>query len=242
MKFLSTFLIGWLALAANLPSGESLLQKSLESTGGAVALGKIKNAVMIGTVDMTGHNLSGPMAVYQSGEKSYTVIELAGIGKIEEGFDGTVAWEMSALQGARIKDGDERAAVKRASKITLLGSWRDYYKSARTVASDDVNGKPAWKVELMPKEGSKPEYFYFDKQSGLLARVSMVVPTALGDIPADIAMSDYRVLDGVQTPYVMTQKAMSQVLEMHFDKITYNAEIAPDRFDLPSDVKALNKK
>ncbi|MDP9169362.1 MAG: hypothetical protein M3N54_01980 [Acidobacteriota bacterium] len=247
MKFLRPLFMAVLsiaapAFAAELPSGESLLQKSLDRSGGAAAFAKINNAVMTGTVDMVGHNLSGAMAVYQSGEKSYTVIELPGIGKIEEGFDGKTAWEMSALQGARIKDGEEQAAVKRASKITLLGSWRNYYKKARTLGSEDVDGKPAWKVELTPTEGKNPEFFYFDKETGLLSRVAMIVPTALGDIPADVSMSDYRVVDGIQTPFAMTQKAMSQVLAMHFDKVVYNDQIAPDRFDLPPAVKAIADK
>jgi hypothetical protein len=240
-KFLFAFLVGGLAIAADLPSGESLLQRSLDRSGGAAAFAKIKNAVMTGTVDMVGHNLSGPMSIYQSGDKSYTVIELPGIGKVEEGFDGKVAWEMSALQGARIKDGEEQAAVKRASKITLLGSWRDYYTAARTVGSEDVEGKPAWKVELTPTEG-KPELFYFDRGSALLVRIAMTVPTALGEISVDMGLSDYRLVDGIQTPFAMTQKAMSQVLAMRFDKIVYNAEIAPDRFDLPPAVKQVSEK
>ena len=33
--------------------------------------------------------------------------KLAGIGRIEEGFDGEVAWESNMLQGPRVKEGDE---------------------------------------------------------------------------------------------------------------------------------------
>src|ERR1700722_10071245 len=119
MKFLAGFLAIPLLFAAD-PTGEQILQLSLERSGGAAAFAKVKSVVMTGTVEMAGHNISGPVSVFQQGDKSYTVIDLPGIGKVEEGFDGTVAWEANALQGPRIKDGEERAAVARASRISVL--------------------------------------------------------------------------------------------------------------------------
>jgi hypothetical protein len=160
---------------------------------------------------------------------------------MEEGFDGSVAWEMNALQGARIKEGEERAQVARASKISVLDAWREMYKEAKTVGSEDVNGKPAWKIEMTPREG-RPEVFYFDKDSMMLVRVSSIVATALGDIPVETEMSDYRPVNGVETPFEMTQKAMSQTMVMHFARVQYNAPIPPGRFELPAAVKALAPK
>lgn len=241
MKFLSAFLLAPLLFAADLPSADKLLQLSLERSGGAQAIAKAKNAVMTGTVEMAGHNITGPVQLYQDGSKSYTVIDLPGIGKVEEGFDGETAWEMNALQGARIKDGEEKANIERSSKISVLSSWRDYYKQAKTIGSEDVEGKPAWRVEMTPKEG-KPETFYFDKDTMLLVRTTATIATPLGEIPVDALMADYRVVDGIKTPFTMTQKAMSQVIVMKFDKVQYNAPIAADRFDLPPAVKALAAK
>jgi len=241
MKLLSAFLLAPLLLAADLPSGESLLQLSLERSGGAKAFSKARNAVMTGTVEMAGHNIGGPVEIYQEGGKSYTVIDLPGIGKMEEGFDGETAWDLNTLQGARIKDGEEKAAIERASNISPLTSWRDFYTGCKTLGTEDVEGKPAWKVEMTPKQG-KPEIFYFDKGTMLLVRTTATVATALGEIPVDAMMADYRVVDGIETPFTLTQKAMSQTLIMRFDKVRYNAPIPPGRFDLPTAVKAIAAK
>jgi zinc protease len=229
-----------LLIAAD-PSGEQLLRLSLERSGGAAAFAKLTSVVMTGTVEMAGHNIGGPVSVYQQGGKSYTAIDLPGIGKVEEGFDGSVAWESNTLQGPRIKEGEERAAVARASRISLLDSWRDLYTSAKTVGSEDVDGKPAWKVEMTPKEG-KAETFFFDKASGLLVRSNETVATPLGEIAVEAGLSDYRTVDGIETPFTMTQKAVSQVMVMHFDKVSYNAPIPPGRFDLPPSIKALAER
>ena len=243
MKLLSVLLLASLAFAADLPSGESLLARCLTKSGGTEAYAKVKSAAMTGTVEMVGHNLTGPVSVFQQGEKMYTAIELPGVGKVEEGFDGQTAWEVNALTGARVKDGEEKTAAVRASKmgLDLMNSWREYYKEARTLGEEDVEGKSAWKVQLIPKDG-KPETFYFDKESGLLVRMTQTIATALGEIPVDGSLSDYRSVGGILTPFTMTQKAMSQTMTMHFEKVEWNPAIPAKRFDLPAAVKALAER
>lgn len=235
------------AAAADLPSGESLLQRYIDHSGGADAYAKAKNVSMSGTVEMQGRNISGTVTIFEEGEKSYTSMEFPGIGKVEEGYDGETAWEDSALEGPRILECDEKASAKRAANLALITSWRKVYKDAKTLGESDVDGKPAWKVEMTPNEekpaapcehGGKPETFFFDKDSGLLVRISAVLSTALGDIATEATMSDFRPVDGILTPFAITEKAMSQNILMHFAKIAYNADIPANRFDLPISVKA----
>jgi hypothetical protein len=227
--------------AADVPTGESLVLRYIEHSGGSAAYAKAKNMAMSGTVEMPAQNISGTVTIFEEGEKSYTAMEFAGIGKIEEGFDGQTAWENSALQGPRIMEGEEKVSAKRAATLSLITSWRDVYKEAKTVGPDEINGKPVWKVEMTPNEG-KPEMFYFDKDSGLLVRISAVFSTAMGEIATESTMSDFRSIDGILTPFVMTEKAMSQNIVMKFGNIAYNVAMPKDRFELPGPVKALAAK
>ena len=231
-----------LANAADLPSGESLIQRCIQKEGGEKAIERAQTAVMTGTVELIGHNISGPLQIYQDGDKSYMEIELAGIGKIEEGFNGTVAWESNVLQGPRVKEGAELEAAKRSSRISVLGDWTDYYKSATTEGSEDVNGKPAWKVSMAPKDGTAAEHFFFDRDSGLLIKMTQTLPTAMGDIPVEMTMGDYRPVDGILTPFLMTQAAIGQNMALHIEKVSYTAKIPADRFALPPDVQAIVDK
>jgi hypothetical protein len=230
-----------LSLPADMPSGESLLQRYIDKSGGAEAYAKAKNMAMSGTVEMPAQNISGTVSIFEEGEKSYTAMDFAGIGKIEGGFDGETAWENSALQGPRVLEGDEKVDAKRAATLSLITAWHDVYKEARTVGPEDIDGKPAWKVEMTPKEG-KPETFYFDRDSGLLVRISAVHSTPLGNIAAESTMSDFRPVDGILTPFVLTEKAMSQNIVMRFRNISYNVALPKDRFDLPEPVKALSTR
>lgn len=231
-----------IAYAADVPTGESLIQRCIQKEGGEKAIQHAQTAVMTGTVELIGHNISGPLQIYQDGDKSYMEIELAGIGKIEEGFDGTVAWESNVLQGPRIKEGAELEATKRSERISVLGNWKDYYKSATTEGSEDVNGKPAWKVNMAPKDGSASEHFFFDRDSGLLIKMTQTLPTQMGDIPVEMTMGDYRPVDGILTPFLMTQAAIGQNMSMHMEKVSYTTKIPAGRFALPPEVKALADK
>jgi len=244
MKLIALFFLGGmsLVLAADMPSGESLIDRCIQSEGGAKAIERAQTAIMTGTVEITGHNIAGPLEIYQDGDKAYTEIVLPGIGKVEEGFDGVVAWEMNLLQGARVKDGEELEAAKRASRISVLGNWKDYYKSAVTQGAEDVGGKPAWNVVMTPTHGHSVEHFFFDRDSGLLVKMTQTLPTSMGDIPVEMTLGDYRAVDGIQTPFLMTQSAMGQNMAMHIDKVVYNAKIPAGKFDLPPDVKPLVKK
>ncbi len=230
-----------LIFAADLPSGESLIQRYIDKSGGAQAYAKAKSMSMSGHVEMEGRNISGTVTIMEEGHKSYTAMEFPGIGKVEEGYDGDTAWEDSALQGPRILDGDEKAAAKRAATLAMISSWRDVFKEAKTIGPADVDGKPAWQVEMVAKEG-KPETWFFDRDSGLVVKTAGVLSTAMGELSTELTMSDFRTVNGILTPFAMTQKAMSQTILMHFDKVDYNAAIPSGRFDPPNSVKSLRKK
>jgi len=230
-----------LGVAADMPSGESLLQRSIDKSGGAAAWAKAKNMAMSGSVEMPAQNITGTIAIFEEGEKSYTEMEIPGIGKIQGGFDGETAWENSALQGPRILEGAEKVEAKRAARLLSLTDWRKVYKSAQTIGSADIDGKPAWKVEMTPIEG-KPETFFFDKDSGLLVRISAVRSTPLGDVSTESTMSDFRSVDGLLTPFAQTETAMSQSIVTHFKTVSYNVPLPADRFDPPAAVKSREKK
>jgi len=242
LKFitLSAFAVS-LVFAADMPSGDSLLDRYIEKSGGAEAYAKAKTTAMTGKVTVAAANISGNVSIYQDGPKFYQVVDIDGIGKIEGGFDGETAWENSALQGPRVLEGDEKIEAKRAAMLAVISNWRNVFKEARTVGTESVDGKPAWKVEMTAREG-KPETFFFDQDSGMLVKTSSVRTTPLGDVPAETDMSDFRPVDGIMTPFTMTERAMNQTMVMKFTNVSYNVTFPKNRFDLPEVVRALVKK
>jgi hypothetical protein len=229
------------AFAADLPAGETLVQRFIEQSGGAAAYARIHTLQSIGTVEVEGHNIQGTVEMVEDGEKALVTVNLAGIGKTDQGYDGETAWESNPIQGARLIEGDEKSALKRSSLLLFADSWKSDYATVKTVGEEAVGGKAAWKVEMTPKEG-RLETYYFDKDSALLLRTATILATPLGEIATDVTYSDYRKLEDITFPYTVTQSVMGQSLVLHFDKIVANAPVPKDRFTLPDEVKALLAK
>jgi zinc protease len=228
--------------ADDLPKGETLLDKYVEATGGKVAYDKVKSDISTGTMTFVAMGLKGDMVAYgQSPDKRVVEITLEGIGKISEGVNGDVAWSMSAMQGPRLKEGDEKADSVRQARYNADVNWRDLYKTAETTGSDTVDGKDCYKVVLTSKDG-KTSTRWYDKKSGLLTKMAMKSTSPMGEIEVEIVPTDYRKEGELLMAHKVATKVAGQELTMSIDKVQQNADIPKDKFEPPAEVKALMKK
>lgn len=228
--------------AAETPSGEAVLEQYVAATGGKAAYEKIQSEVSTGSFEFTGKSIRGTVASYKvAPNKSYLSMDIPGIGKMEDGSNGEIAWTRSALQGPRIKDGDERAATLREATFNGPIHWRKLYKSVALAGTENVGDRACYTLILTPHEG-KPETHYYDTKSHFLLKVTMTVSTPMGEIPMESRLGDYRNDGGILTPHRLEQSAMGQEFVITIDSVKWNAEIPKDRFDIPADVQALLAK
>lgn len=244
-KALATVLItAWVSMCSvavaagqDLPKGEVILDKSVEASGGKTAFDKLQNQISTATMEFVGKGITATVTSYKARpHQSYAAIEIGAIGTIEQGTSGDVAWERSPLQGPRVKDGEERTGALRDA--ALYPDWRDQYKNAETAGVETVDGKACYKVIVTPTEG-KTETRYYDKSTFLAVKATKIVKSAMGEIPAEITLSDYKQVDGVMIPHTIKQKAIGQEFLISLQSMKHNVEIPKDRFDMPSDIKAL---
>lgn len=240
IAFPAVLLLAATAAAADDIKPEAILDKYIEVTGGRAAYDKVKTEITTGTMEITNIGLSGTLTVYQAApDKSYTAIEFAGgVGKAEEGSDGKVAWALNGMQGARIKEGDERAASLRRDALNADVRWRDFYKKVELSGSEDVGGKACYKVILTPTDGAA-ETRYYDKSSNLLVKVVLSIATPEGSTTDEISLGDYKDEGGILMAHTIVQKLPSMDIAVKIDSIKQNPEIPANRFDLPAEVKAL---
>lgn len=225
-----------------LPKADTILDRFVEVTGGKAVFEKHHNEVMHGTLDFTGKGVKGTLTVYQAEPaKIRAVIEIAGIGKIDSGSNGEVAWESSALQGPRIKSGAEKADTFRDATFNAALNWRSLFGKAETTGVETVEGHDCYKVVLTPKEGNPTTEFY-DKKSGLLIKTATTRATPMGDISAEVFADDYRKEGEIIAAHKLTNKFAGQEFQITVESVQFNTEIPAAEFDLPDDIKALLKK
>jgi hypothetical protein len=227
---------------APLPKAETILDGFVEATGGKAAYEKRKNDIATGTVDFSANGVEGAIVVYSDVSNNvYRAIDLEGVGKIEEGVYNGQAWESSALQGTRLKEGAEKAEALREATYNEPLHWRELYTKVETVALEDVDGEPAYKVVLTPKEG-KPETVYFSKKTGFLIKRTATMTNPMGELPMEMMLSNYKDQGGIMMPKTMAMKVMGQEFTITIDDVKVNTDIPKDRFEPPAEVKKLIEK
>lgn len=223
----------------DLPKAEAVLERFIEVTGGKAAYEKLKNRVTTGTIEVPAANIKGAMKVYhQAPDLMFVEQDMAGMGKSMEGYDGKDAWEYSAMMGARLKEGSEKAMSKRAAVFNSELNWRKVYKTCETAAVEDVDGKPAYKLIMTPEDGA-PEAHFYDKESGLLVKIELKAPSPMGEIPVEIRTGDYRDVDGIKVAHKLSQKAAMQEVLITIEKIESNVDLPAERFQIPAEVREM---
>jgi outer membrane lipoprotein-sorting protein len=230
-------------VAADLPKAETILDKYIEVTGGKAAYQKLHSQMESGTFELPAMGVKGTLTSYRAEpDLAYTEIVLEGIGKMQVGSDGKVAWTNNPMQGPHIQEGAERAQAMQTERFNGELHWREIYKTAETTGIEAVDGKDCYKVVLTPAEGSPATHFY-DKESGLLTKFSIVSQSAMGEIPTDSFPTDYRKEGDILMAHKVRQTAAGQEVVITIDTVKVNPEIPKSRFDLPDEIKALvNKK
>lgn len=224
---------------AALPDAETILDRFVEVTGGQAAYDDRHSQVVHGRMEVPAAQISGDLMIYQdSGNNYYTSINIPGIGLVETGVTNGVAWENSALQGARIKTGAEKAQAIREATMNASADWRELFPKVETVGIETIDGEQAYSVLMTPEAGGA-QTIHFSVSSGLALRTDLVAATQLGDIPMQQTLADYKEFGGVLLPTTMTQSIAGQTIRLTLESVETNVEIPAGRFDLPDAVKAL---
>ena len=101
---------------------------------------------------------------------------------------------------------------------------RDRYSEAKTVGVERVRGRDAYVVQATPKDGGRPERLVFDAGSGALLRRHREAPTAVGPLPEEYDFDDYRTVDGVIVPFVMSWSRGDYQVTHRFAEVRQNVQ------------------
>ncbi|PID79510.1 hypothetical protein CSA17_02325 [bacterium DOLJORAL78_65_58] len=239
--FLTLLWVGG-ALASDLPSAESIIDKFIEASGGKAAMAKYKTAHATGTFSIPAMGLTADLEIWkQAPDLSCSRMVSETLGTISEGYNGEVAWEISMMTGTKVKEGVELAAARREAEFSIWLRWKDFYQKAETLGSDEVDGVDCWKVRMTPNEGEgEPEIQWFAKDSGLALKSVTTMKSEMGEMSVEAYILDYQEVQGLVLPMKSRQVLMGmQEMVMEMKKFEFGVEIPAGTFDLPQEVQAL---
>lgn len=222
------------------PTAKEIIERFIEATGGRARYEKMTNRVQEGTMEIPMQGLKGKTSMTQAApNKMLMTMDLGGFGSQKTGTDGQVAWSVDTMQGARLLEGEEKEAMARQATFNSELNWESLYKEVKAIGVQEIDGRKAHAVMMIAPDGQELTNFY-DKESGLLIKTSTVAKTPMGEIPMESTYSDYRDVDGLKFAHkTVISSAMGMQILMTIDRIQVNADLPPDTFAPPEEVKAL---
>jgi zinc protease len=223
---------------ADLPTGEEVMTQRIEALGGEGALARHHNSLMKGTMSVSGVDMAA--TIYSAAPNLlYTLFESEMIGKMESGCNGEVAWDMSTMQGASVKEGKElEKAIFQAAFSPEL-RWRERYSNVDVQAEEEIDGTACYKIVLTPTVGDTTTA-YVDAETWLIVKTETVSNSDMGSISIVTSPSDYREVDGVKVPFMISILLMgAQEMTTAMESVEFNVEIPEGTFDLPAEIQEL---
>jgi zinc protease len=227
------------ALAADAPSVDSILTKYVTALGGKAAMEKVTSQLL--KIKLESENMGGPSegeVCAKLPNKQVSHIELNGVGTMDEGFDGTVAWARTPWEtGVRVKTGDELAKVKRDAEFHRELKLKTLYPDLAYKGTEKVGEEEAYLLESKPSASSK-EKMLFSSKTGLLIRQESDFEGPQGAVSLVMLPQEYKTLNGLKYPSQIKMKVSTggQTFEfmMKIVDVKHNVTIEDAKFAKPS--------
>ena len=219
------------------PTVDSVLERYVKASGGKSALEKITSRTIKGKLENQMIPGGAEWRFYaKAPDKQLVEVEIPGLGKSEDAFDGQVAWSKNPV-GMRVKTGDELAKAKRDSQFMRELHFKTIFPNLVAKGADKVDGEDANVLEFKAAGESK-ETFFFGQSSGLLLRQDSEFSTSQGKVISKAVFSDYRLVDGVNFPHAIkgTLSMAGQELEftLKITEVQHNIKMEDSKFSKPA--------
>jgi hypothetical protein len=223
-----------------LPKATDLLAKMATALGGADAFKAVQSIRARGTFEMAAQNLTGTVEIVQARPAQVRLtVSIQGIGSVENGCDGKIAWSMDPMSGPSLMQGKALADAISESQFDAAFYPPDYVKSATTLEKTKFGDRPAYKVNVVTNFNSETT-LYIDAETYFPIGQDKVAETPMGSMPTTISTGEFKKFGKFMQPTVMVQSAMGfdQVLRI----TSYEYDVVPaSAFELPPAIKALIK-
>jgi len=168
------------------------------------------------------------------------VINIAALGEIKSGYDGTTAWSSDPMQGPRLVTGTEAATLIDGADLKSMGRSPALFTAIEPAGEADVDGDKAVCLKLTWRSARVTTECY-STTSGLIVETRSTQESPQGVIEAVGRQSEYKPINGILIPHRVVQSAMG----MQQIITTVSVEFGPQDaalFELPPEIRALRDR
>jgi hypothetical protein len=230
-----------------LPTADQLVEKHFQALGGIASFRKINTRVIrlsslrprlvnAGTpkASMIARGETWTMEIYQKAPNKYLAVINTPEGTILQGFNGNTGW-VKGPQGQREMSTGELARIKRQADLLADFKLSERYSAMSVVGREKIDDREAYVVEAQSAD-RRTEKLFFDTQTGLLVRRTVLTQTRLGLDPEQTDFKDYTQVDGIKLPFTVI---VSYLDDSHFGttrkyiEVKQNVPVDDAKFEPP---------
>lgn len=230
---------GAAAASTSLPAAKDVIARYITAIGGKDALARVKSVRSTGVFEMPAAGLKGEVLVIQAlPNKMVMNTNIPGVGDINSGFNGEVAWSINPMQGARLIEGKELEQLREESGFSSILRRAELTTSMETVGKGEMQGEACYQVKVVYKSGREATECY-SVGSGVLVGTTTTQTTPMGSADVTTLVSDYKDVGGIKAAMKTRLQVMGQEQVMTFSKVELDGADDAKAFELPPAIKTM---
>ena len=226
------------ATAGALPSGDELIEKSVEAMGGT-AIQKIESYMASSELTTPSGTVATDVFWGKPG-RIFIQTDVPNRGKMEMGTNGTIGWMVQPMRDHQLLQGPQLLMIRQQAThsrvLNLRQTMTDDNQQLGDVTEADFDGVACYKLRVTAQTANRRETgaLYFDKDTGLLRGMRVGGVDALQT--STVTFKDWKKIDGVNFFHHMDVTAGDVTMTVNYTKIELNT-VKPDVFRIPAEIK-----
>ncbi len=218
--------------AASDATADQILERYIKAAGGEEAIRKVQSRTLKGVIAVAGNE--SPIEVYtKAPDKRMSITKSANGAGSYTVFDGAKGWMGNSGRPAREMGSPEAMAAGFDAVFYLPLRIKEMYPKIRKGRAERVNGFDCDVLVGAAGPGVPAARFYFERSTGMLARVVRMLDTPIGPNPTQVDYGDFRPVDGVTVPHSWALARSNGRFRVQIAEVKSNVAIDDSMFAKP---------
>lgn len=229
-KILITLTLTTFFLKTQAQTADQIVQKYIQQIGGEKAWKNLKTINSSGIYNYGG--IEFPFSAIAKSPNKYKFIVPLNGKHYTQVFNGKTGWKIDAFKNEtkpQYLTGKPARALANETDVEIESPLINYAKKGFTIhleGKETVEGKECFKVNLFKKEGEIESYFIDNQEYSLVMKRALSKNDELEKTILDAYFSDYREVNGVKIPFVVSYKFKDQnILKIKTEKVQINEKV-----------------
>jgi outer membrane lipoprotein-sorting protein len=236
MKKILLSLAGIIILACGFVSAQSLdeVLAKYNKANGQDKLEKIKTYTVLAVVNQGDMELPMTMKMKRP-DKFFMELDVQGQ-LMHQGFDGKVGWQVAPWVGPEARELTGAELDQAKDQANIDGPFYKYKERGMKLdlaGKVDLNGKPAYQINVTDKTGGLQSYF-LDANTYYLLSVKRKVVSEGNEMEIESKMGDYIVKDGIAIATSIESSTPMGSVKIKINKVEFDTPVDDAIFSKPA--------